>query len=65
MKEFGLIGGLGWGELLIILVIILLLFGSRKLTELSRSLGKSAKEFREGFGDSKDENNKGKRKKKR
>ncbi len=37
----------GW-ELVIILVIILLLFGARKLPDLARSLGASAKEFRKG-----------------
>ncbi|HEX2368615.1 MAG TPA: twin-arginine translocase TatA/TatE family subunit [Acidimicrobiia bacterium] len=35
-------------ELVIILVIILLLFGARKLPDLARSLGASAKEFRKG-----------------
>ena len=35
-------------ELLIILVVVLLLFGARKLPELARSLGQSAKEFRKG-----------------
>ena len=36
-------------ELLILLVVILLLFGARKLPDLARSLGSSAKEFREGL----------------
>jgi len=38
-------------ELLIILAIILLLFGSKKLPELSRSLGESARELRKGLND--------------
>jgi sec-independent protein translocase protein TatA len=38
-------------ELLIILAIILLLFGSKKLPELSRSLGESARELRKGLSD--------------
>jgi sec-independent protein translocase protein TatA len=36
-------------ELLIILLIVLVLFGARKLPELARSLGSSAKEFRKGI----------------
>jgi len=38
-------------ELIIILVIILLLFGAKKLPELSRSIGQSAKELRSGMSD--------------
>jgi len=41
-------GGLGWPEILIILVIVLLLFGAKKLPELARSLGKSINEFKKG-----------------
>jgi TatA/E family protein of Tat protein translocase len=37
---------LGMGELVIILVIALIIFGPRKLPELGRSLGKSLGEFR-------------------
>ncbi|MCY4620639.1 MAG: twin-arginine translocase TatA/TatE family subunit [bacterium] len=37
------------GEIIIILVVILLLFGARKLPELARSLGSSAREFRKGI----------------
>lgn len=41
--------GLKGQELLIILLIIVLIFGARKLPELARSLGSSAKEFRKGI----------------
>ena len=37
---------LGGGELLIILFIVLLLFGAKKLPELAKGLGKSAREFK-------------------
>ena len=36
-------------EWLIILLIVLLIFGARKLPDLARSLGSSAKEFRKGI----------------
>lgn len=38
-------------DLLIILAIVLLLFGSKKLPELSRSLGASARELKKGMSD--------------
>jgi len=41
--------GLGLGEILLILLIIILLFGARKLPELARGLGKSISEFRKGM----------------
>ena len=41
---------LGLPELIIILLIVLLLFGSTRLPRLSRSIGQSIKEMREGFG---------------
>ena len=41
-------GGLGAPELLIILVVVLVLFGGAKLTQLARSLGQAQKEFRSG-----------------
>ena len=41
--------GLKGQELLIILLIVLLVFGARKLPDLARSLGASAKEFRKGI----------------
>ena len=39
----------GLPELIVILVILLLLFGSTRLPKLSRSIGQSAKELRDGF----------------
>lgn len=47
-------GGLGLPELLIILVIVLLLFGSKKLPELSRSIGTSLREIRKGVSEDDD-----------
>jgi sec-independent protein translocase protein TatA len=44
----------GAPELLIILAVVLLLFGSKKLPDLARGLGQSAKEFRKGFHGSSD-----------
>jgi sec-independent protein translocase protein TatA len=41
--------GLRGQELLIVLVIVLIIFGARKLPDLARSLGASAKEFRKGI----------------
>lgn len=41
----------GAPELLIIFAIVLLLFGSKKLPELSRSLGESVRELKRGASD--------------
>ena len=41
--------GLGAPELIIILGIVLLLFGSAKLPKLARSLGQAQKEFKQGL----------------
>jgi sec-independent protein translocase protein TatA len=41
-------------ELVIVLLIVLLLFGAKKLPELARGLGESVKEVRKGFTDEPD-----------
>ncbi len=38
----------GMGELVVILLIVLLLFGASRLPEIARALGKSIKEFKKG-----------------
>jgi sec-independent protein translocase protein TatA len=43
--------GIGAPELIIILVIVLLLFGAKKLPEMARSMGKASKEFKQGMRD--------------
>jgi sec-independent protein translocase protein TatA len=39
--------GLGWQELVIVLIIIMIIFGAGKLPEIAKSLGQGVKEFRE------------------
>jgi len=41
-----LFGSFGGQEILVILVLVLLLFGAKRLPELARSLGQGIKEFR-------------------
>lgn len=47
--------GLGYQELLIILVIVLVLFGANRLPELARSLGSSVNQFKKGISEAKAE----------
>jgi sec-independent protein translocase protein TatA len=41
--------GLGFQEVLVVALIVLLLFGGRKIPELMRGLGKGVKSFKEGM----------------
>lgn len=50
--------GFGWGEILLILLLALLLFGARKIPEIARSLGKGIGEFKKGLNDIQDETKK-------
>ncbi|HZP36669.1 MAG TPA: twin-arginine translocase TatA/TatE family subunit [Methylomirabilota bacterium] len=47
--------GLGYQELLLILVIVLILFGAQRLPDLARSLGSSVKEFKKGVNEPHDD----------
>jgi sec-independent protein translocase protein TatA len=51
--------GLGIGELLVILVVVLILFGSSKLPQLGQGLGEGIKSFRKAFRDVGDDDKKG------
>jgi sec-independent protein translocase protein TatA len=43
----GILGGLGAPEIIIILVIVLLMFGGKKIPELMKGLGKGIKDFKD------------------
>ena len=47
--------GLGMQEVLVIALIVLLLFGGKKIPELMKGLGKGVKSFKEGMKDITDE----------
>ena len=44
-------GRIGTTELIIILVVLLLLFGARRIPEIARSIGQSLSEFKKGLKD--------------
>jgi len=46
---------LGTGEIIVIVLIILLLFGGRKIPELMKGLGKGVKSFKQGMNEVEDE----------
>lgn len=41
--------GIGWTEILVIVLIVLLLFGAKRIPELMRSLGKGVHELKKGM----------------
>lgn len=46
-----LFGNLGTTELLIIVFVVLLLFGGKKIPELMKGIGKGVKSFKDGMSD--------------
>ncbi len=61
MTNLLLLGFLPSGsELIIIALVILLLFGGKKIPELMRGLGKGVKSFKDGVNEAKEEINKAK-----
>lgn len=55
MIQSMLIGGLGTPEILIIALVVLLLFGGRKIPELMKGVGKGIRSFKKGMNED-DEN---------
>jgi TatA/E family protein of Tat protein translocase len=51
----GFIGPIGWQELLIILALVLIIFGPRKLPEIAEAFGKSINKFKSATRDATDE----------
>lgn len=49
MNHLLFLGNLGWGELLIIALVLLLIFGGKKIPELMKGLGKGVRSFKEGM----------------
>lgn len=44
-------GNLGFGEILVILIIVLLLFGAKRIPEIAGSMGKGIREFKRNISD--------------
>ena len=51
MKTFLFLGNIGAGEIIIVALVILLLFGGKKIPELMKGLGKGVRSFKEGIND--------------
>lgn len=49
------LGGIGAGEIIIIALVILLLFGGKKIPELMRGLGKGVRSFKDGLNEANEE----------
>ena len=51
MENLLFIGNLGTGEIIIIALVVLLLFGGKKIPELMRGLGKGVRSFKDGINE--------------
>ena len=49
------IGGLGGWEILLIVLVLLIFFGAKKIPELARGLGKGIREFKDATNEIKEE----------
>lgn len=47
---------IGWTEVLVIALVVLLLFGGKKIPEMMKGLGKGVRSFKEGLREVDDEN---------
>ncbi|MBN2465922.1 twin-arginine translocase TatA/TatE family subunit [candidate division WOR-3 bacterium] len=43
--------GVGWQEILLIVLIVLLLFGAKRIPEVMRSIGRGMRELKQGMKD--------------
>ena len=51
MKTLLFLGNIGSGEILLIALVVLLLWGGKKIPELMKGLGKGVKSFKEGMNE--------------
>ena len=51
MTNLLFLGNLGTGEIIIIALVLLLLFGGKKIPELMRGIGKDVRNFKEGMNE--------------
>ena len=49
---------IGWPEVLVIALVVLLIFGGKKIPEMMKGLGKGVRSFKEGLREVDDENKK-------
>lgn len=52
---YAFLGGLGGQEVMLILLVILIFFGAKKIPELARGLGKGIREFKDATKEIKDD----------
>jgi sec-independent protein translocase protein TatA len=57
ISNFIIAGIIGTQEIIIILIIVLILFGAKKIPELMRGIGKGVKEFKDAASDKVDDHN--------
>lgn len=55
MNKLLFLGSIGWQEIVIIALVVLLLFGGKKIPELMRGIGSGVRSFKEGLNDVKSE----------
>jgi sec-independent protein translocase protein TatA len=55
MNQLLFLGNLGTGEIVIIAIVILLLFGGKKIPELMKGIGKGVRNFKDGVKGIEDE----------
>ncbi len=63
MEAFVLLGMVGPWQIVLLIAVVLLLFGGKKIPELMRGIGQGMKEFKNATkdGSAKDENDSGKK----
>ena len=51
MKNLLFLGNIGAGEFILIALVVILLFGAKKIPELMKGIGKGVRSFKEGIND--------------